>query len=67
MLELHSVSKTFNIGTINEKKAICGINLRLNEGDRHRYRRQRGQIHHAQRHRRRLVSTRGQSPLTAIR
>jgi putative ABC transport system ATP-binding protein len=33
MLELHSVSKTFNIGTINEKKAICGINLRLNEGD----------------------------------
>jgi putative ABC transport system ATP-binding protein len=33
MLELKSVQKTFNIGTINEKKALCGIDLRLNEGD----------------------------------
>jgi putative ABC transport system ATP-binding protein len=33
MLELHSVCKTFNIGTINEKKALCGLDLRLNEGD----------------------------------
>ena len=33
MLELKSVCKTFNIGTINEKAALCGIDLRLNEGD----------------------------------
>jgi putative ABC transport system ATP-binding protein len=33
MLELKNIHKTFNIGTINEKKAICGIDLRLNEGD----------------------------------
>ncbi len=33
MLELTNIHKTFNIGTINEKKALCGINLRLNEGD----------------------------------
>ncbi len=33
MLELKSVSKTFNIGTINEKKAISAIDLVMNEGD----------------------------------
>jgi putative ABC transport system ATP-binding protein len=33
MLELNNICKTFNIGTINEKKALCGIDLRLNEGD----------------------------------
>jgi len=33
MLELYKVSKTFNIGTINEKKAIIDIDLKLNEGD----------------------------------
>jgi len=33
MLELQSVCKTFNIGTINEKEALCGIDLRLAEGD----------------------------------
>lgn len=33
MLELNGVYKTFNIGTINEKKALCGVDLRLNEGD----------------------------------
>lgn len=33
MLELCNVHKTFNIGTINEKKALCGIDLCLNEGD----------------------------------
>ena len=33
MLELKNVSKTFNPGTINEKKALLNINLRLNEGD----------------------------------
>ncbi len=33
MLELIGVEKTFNTGTINEKKALTGINLKLNEGD----------------------------------
>jgi putative ABC transport system ATP-binding protein len=33
MLELRSVSKTFNPGTINEKKAISGIDLHMSEGD----------------------------------
>ncbi len=33
MLELIDVRKTFNPGTINEKKALQGINLHLNEGD----------------------------------
>lgn len=33
MLDLCGVKKTFNIGTINEKKALCGIDLCLNEGD----------------------------------
>lgn len=33
MLELIDVHKTFNIGTINEKKALDGVNLKLEEGD----------------------------------
>ncbi len=33
MLELIGVEKTFNVGTINEKKALTGLNLKLNEGD----------------------------------
>ena len=33
MLELINVHKTFNIGTINEKKALDGVNLKLEEGD----------------------------------
>lgn len=33
MLEIKNVSKTFNIGTVNEKKALSDINLKLNEGD----------------------------------
>lgn len=33
MLKLTNVQKTFNKGTINEKKALCGINLHLNPGD----------------------------------
>ncbi len=33
MLELKNVHKTFNKGTINEKVALNGVNLRLNEGD----------------------------------
>ncbi len=33
MLELRNIHKTFNKGTINEKPALCGVNLKLNEGD----------------------------------
>ena len=33
MLQLHNIHKTFNIGTINEKAALKGVNLTLNEGD----------------------------------
>jgi putative ABC transport system ATP-binding protein len=33
MLELQNIHKTFNLGTVNEKKAMCGIDLALNEGD----------------------------------
>lgn len=33
MLEIKNVYKTFNPGTINEKKALQGINLTLNDGD----------------------------------
>lgn len=33
MLEIRDVYKTFNRNTINEKKAISGLNLILNEGD----------------------------------
>lgn len=33
MLELVNIHKTFNLGTIHEKKALDGVNLRLDEGD----------------------------------
>lgn len=33
MLKLEHVSKTFNAGTVNEKKVLDDINLELNEGD----------------------------------
>ncbi len=33
MLKITGVSKTFNPGTVNEKKALDGINLELKEGD----------------------------------
>ena len=33
MLEIKDVFKTFNAGTINEKKALNGVNIKLNEGD----------------------------------
>lgn len=33
MLEIKNVSKTFNIGTINEKKALNRLSLKLNPGD----------------------------------
>ena len=33
MLEIRNVSKTFNAGTINEKKALKGVSLTLNDGD----------------------------------
>ena len=33
MLEVKNISKTFNPGTINEKKALRGVSLTLNNGD----------------------------------
>ncbi|MDY5114343.1 ABC transporter ATP-binding protein [Bilifractor sp. HCP3S3_D3] len=33
MLEVKNISKTFNPGTINEKKALRGVSLTLNDGD----------------------------------
>ena len=33
MLTITNVRKTFNKGTINEKKALNGINLHLESGD----------------------------------
>lgn len=33
MLELNNVHKTFNLGTINEKRALNGVNLKLEDGD----------------------------------
>ncbi|MDE7234039.1 MAG: ABC transporter ATP-binding protein, partial [Ruminiclostridium sp.] len=33
MLKLTNVRKTFNAGTVNEKKALNGVDLELNEGD----------------------------------
>ena len=33
MLDLQNISKTFNPGTINEKKALNGLNLHLKPGD----------------------------------
>jgi len=33
MLKLHNISKTFNPGTVNEKKALSNLNLELAAGD----------------------------------
>lgn len=33
MLEIQNISKTFNAGTVNEKRALKGLNLTLNNGD----------------------------------
>lgn len=33
MIEIRNIQKTFNLGTINEKKALCGVDLVLADGD----------------------------------
>lgn len=33
MLKIEDIYKTFNAGTINEKKALCGVRLSLQEGE----------------------------------
>ena len=33
MLDIKNISKTFNPGTVNEKKALSGLSLHLDEGD----------------------------------
>lgn len=61
MLEIKNIYKTFNPGTINEKVALNGLSLKLNEGDfvtvigRQRCRK----IHNAERSCRCMASRRG--------
>lgn len=33
MLDLNGIEKTFNPGSVNQKKALCGLDLHLEEGD----------------------------------
>lgn len=33
MLKMNGIYKSFNVGTINEKAALCGVDLVLNDGD----------------------------------
>lgn len=33
MLEIKNISKTFNVGTVNEKRALCNVSLTLNDGE----------------------------------
>lgn len=33
MIELKNIYKTFHKGTVNEKKALNGLNLHMNKGD----------------------------------
>lgn len=33
MLEIKNIHKTFNPGTVNEKKALCGVDLTLEDGE----------------------------------
>ena len=33
MLDINGIYKTFNAGTVNEKTALRGLSLHLNEGD----------------------------------
>ena len=33
MLKIQNIYKTFNKGTVNEKRALNGVDLELNEGD----------------------------------
>ena len=54
MLEIKNIYKTFNAGTVNEKRALNGLSLNLEDGDfvtAHRWLWRR-QLHYAQCHRR---------------
>lgn len=57
MLKLSGIKKTFNAGTINEKAALRGLDLTLNEGDFVTVIGGNGarEIHHAECHRRRVA------------
>ncbi len=33
MLNLYGIEKTFGIGTVNEKRALCGVDLTIEDGD----------------------------------
>lgn len=54
MLEIKNIYKTFNAGTVNEKRALNGLSLNLEDGDFVTVIGGNGarQIHHAQCHRR---------------
>lgn len=57
MLKIDNIKKTFNPGTINEKVALNGVNLSLEEGDFVTVIGGNGsrKIHHLKRHRRRVA------------
>ena len=65
MLEIKNVYKTFNAGTVNEKVALKGLDLTLEDGDFvHGHRRQRRrQVHDAERRGRCLAGGYGQASL----
>ena len=62
MLKIRDVYKTFNRGTVNEKVAINGLDLTLEDGDFVTVIgwQRRGQVHDAQPHRRRVSGGFGQ-------
>ena len=63
MLEIKNVYKTFNAGTVNEKVALKGLDLTLEDGDFVTVigGERRGQIHDAERRRGRLAGGYGQN------
>ena len=64
MLEIKNVYKTFNAGTVNEKIALNGLDLTLEDGDFVTVigGKRRGQVHHAQRGGRGVAHRHGQDP-----
>ena len=64
MLELKNISKTFNAGTVNQKVALNGLNLTMNEGDFVTVigGNGAGKSHHAQRHRRSVAGGHRENP-----
>ena len=61
MLELQNIYKTFNPGTVNEKRALNGVSLKLEDGDFVTVigGKRRRQVHDAERHCRRMGPSTG--------